>query len=140
MEIRHQFYQKLLHAFPAVPPEAGAILGGQNGTITHFAYDSGILCYESAIYTPSTDRLNRVIQEWAGQDISFYGIAHSHPPGQVELSISDMAYIMRIMDHMPDSIQTLFFPLVIPGERIIPFVAHRASGTISISPDTVLLK
>lgn len=140
MEIRHQIYQKLLHSFPAVPPEAGAVLGGQNGTVTHFAYDSGIPCYESAIYTPSTDELNKVIQKWSGHDISFYGIAHSHPPGQVELSISDMAYIMRIMDHMPDSIQALFFPLVIPGERIIPFVGHRASGTISISPDTVLLK
>lgn len=110
MEIRYQIYQKLLHSFPAVPPEAGAILGGQNGTITHFAYDSGIPYYESAIYIPSADELNRVIQEWARQEISFYGIAHSHPPGQAELSSSDMAYIIHIMGHMPNSIQALFFP------------------------------
>lgn len=140
MIIKMDIYQKILNSFPAVPPEGGCILGSREDVVCSFEYDSGFPRLDMAVYMPNIDVLNQVIQQWASEDIQFYGLAHSHPYGQRSLSSSDITYIHTIMQAMPTSIEKLYFPLVFPGEEIISFVAIRYQSRIDILPDDIKIK
>lgn len=138
--IKENTFYSLLNAFPIVPPEAGAILGAINGVVSYFAFDAEMPRQDAAIYTPSTKKLNLIIQEWAEQGISFCGFAHSHPFDQRSLSSNDICYIHCIMNAMPGSIEKLFFPLVFPGETMLSFVANSKQGEVTIEPENIILK
>lgn len=92
-----------------------------------------------AVYKPNTEMLNHSISAWHAQGIRFCGIFHSHPPGQRTLSHGDLAYIRTIMDAMPDGVDQLYFPIVIPGEGIYPFVAERTESGLQIRKDEMEL-
>lgn len=132
MKITRDAYLKLLHAFPAVPPEAGGILGRAEGSaaVTHFVFDAGLPQYDRAVYTPDTAFLNAQIAALAAQGIRFCGIVHSHPPGQTTLSGADLLYARRVLAAMPPSVETLYFPIVLPFEAIIPFSISRKNGAM----------
>lgn len=123
--------QRTLHticsAFHPTPPEAGGILGSIDGCVCAFAYDPGVPDLLRNCYTPDVDLLNRTIARWQTQGIMFCGIVHSHPPGQHMLSEGDMIYIQTIMDSLPEQISELFFPIVIHGEGLFPFVVRRGN-------------
>ena len=140
MVIEMDVFRKILSTFPSVPPEGGCILGSMDNVVCSFEYDSGIPILDMAVYTPSVEILNQVIQQWASEDIKFHGLAHSHPYGQRSLSSSDITYIHAIMKAMPTSIEQLYFPLVFPGEEIISFVAIRHQDRIDILPDNIKIK
>lgn len=125
MTIDQHTYDALRTAFSPVPPEAGGILGSSNGCICAFAYDPGTPDITRNCYTPNVDFLNRIIEQWQTQGITFYGIVHSHPTGQQKLSEADLSYIQTILDCMPEQIDALYFPIVIPGEGVFPYLAHR---------------
>ena len=127
MTINQHTYHRLCTAFSPVPPEAGGILGSRNGCVCAFVYDPGTPDMTRNCYTPDVDFLNRVIAQWQTEGITFCGIVHSHPPGQQNLSEADRAYIQTILDWMPDRIQELYFPIVIPGDGIFPYLARRGS-------------
>ncbi len=141
MLIKMNIYKSLISAFPTVPPEAGAVIGADNhGIVSTFVYDSGTPCYEMAQYMPNVGHLNRIIQAWQSEGIYFCGIAHSHPSGQFELSLSDISTIHAIIKSMPNSIHRLYFPLVFPGERIISYLAVISEDRkVLISPDYIEL-
>lgn len=138
--IEMEIYQKILSTFPSVPPEGGCILGAIDDVVCSCEYDSGISRLDMAVYMPNIDVLNQVIQQWASENIQFYGLAHSHPYGQHSLSSSDITYIHTIMQAMPANIEKLYFPLVFPGEEIISFVAIRHQDKIDILPDDIKIK
>lgn len=140
MVIEMEIYQKILSAFPSVPPEGGCILGALDDAVCSFEYDNGFPRLDMAVYMPNIEILNQVIQQWASKGIQFYGLAHSHPYGQQSLSSSDIAYIHTIMQAMPASIEKLYFPLVFPGKEIISFVAIRQQDKIDILPDDINIK
>lgn len=140
MVMEMEVYQKILRAFPAVPPEGGCILGARNDVVCAFAYDSGFPRADMAVYVPDIEVLNRVIRQWASEGTRFYGLAHSHPYGQRSLSGSDIAYIHTIMQAMPEWIEKLYFPLVFPGEEIISFAAVRHQKEIDILPDEIVIQ
>lgn len=130
MKLTEAAYTALLCGFPAVPPEAGALLGSGDGgnTITEVFLDLGHPQYDRAVYRPDTVRLNRALQDFARRGIRFCGIAHSHPPGQESLSQADLRYIERVMAAMPEEIERLYFPIVLPFERILPFAVSKRTG------------
>lgn len=131
MTIDQHTYDTLRSAFSPVPPEAGGILGSVDGCVCAFVYDPGIPDITRNCYTPDVDSLNRVIEQWQTQGITFCGIVHSHPRGQHFLSEADLAYIKAILDDMPPQISVLYFPIVIPGEGVFPYLARRGSAITS---------
>ncbi len=140
MFIEAEIHNRLLNAFPAVPPEAGAIIGSVDGIICAFAYDEGASRSDRAIYSPNVDSLNRIIEEWAIRGIEFCGIVHSHPSDQRSLSESDRQYIVHIMQAMPPSVGQLFFPLVFPGDTMLSFSARNTPSKVSISTEDIIIK
>lgn len=139
MTIDQHTYDALRSAFSPVPPEAGGILGSTNGCICAFVYDRGTPDITRNCYTPNVDFLNQVIAQWQTQSITFCGIVHSHPAGQQKLSEADLSYIQTILDCMPEQIDALHFPIIIPCEGVFPYLARRgpsiASETITIVND-----
>lgn len=139
MNIFHSTFQQILFTFPNVPPEAGCILGLKNGIISELFFDAGTPRYDAGIYTPNVHVLNQTIADWTPQGIRFCGFAHSHPTEQKDLSTNDIAYIRIIMNAMPKSVKSLYFPLVFPGKEIISFVATRTDNEIVIMPDNITI-
>lgn len=135
--ILRSLYNQIIHSFPVVPPEAGGIIGSRNDVVCFFQYDVGLPIYDHAEYTPNLSFLNQTILQWSKQNIHFSGLVHSHPFGQEELSNSDIEYIHAIMESMPQGFQSLFFPIVIPHIKIIPFKAALENNHISIHRDTL---
>ena len=131
MTIDQHTYNTLCNIFAPVPPEAGGILGSKDNCICAFVYDPGTPDTTLNCYTPDVDFLNGVIEQWQNQGISFCGLVHSHPSGHQRLSNIDLSYIQTIMGCMPESVQELFFPVVIPGEGIFPYLARRGSAVAS---------
>ena len=135
MRIEQALYRQILEALPPAPPETGGILGRIGDTVCAFAFDPGYPCRDRAVYTPRTERLNRIIGEWAEAGIEFCGILHTHPKGQETLSSGDLAYIRRILDAMPPGIGWLWFPLVLPEQKLAGFRAEGRGGSLHILPD-----
>ena len=131
MTIDQHTYDTLSTAFSPVPPEAGGILGLAADCVCAFVYDFGTPEMKRGCYTPNVNFLNRVIAQWQAQGITFCGIVHSHPPGQHNLSQADLSYIEAILAHMPAQISELFFPIVVPGEGVFSYLAHRGSAVTS---------
>lgn len=131
MCIKDELYKDLLRR-PTVPPETGGILGRRKGVICAVFYDEGLIHTESAVYQPNVDRLNQCIYEWEQEEIEFCGMFHTHFPGQETLSTGDKIYIQKIMESMPDQIKRLYFPIVIPGEKVISYEAIFRNGDISL--------
>lgn len=130
-------YNRLCSAFSPVPPEAGGIIGSVAGCVCAFVYDPGTPNLTRGCYTPNIDFLNQTIAQWYTQNITFCGIVHSHPSKQPMLSEADLFYIKTIMDSMPPHINALYFPVIIPGEGIFPYLAQRESAVIL---DTIIIK
>lgn len=137
MDITESCYQALL-ALPSVPPETGGLLGGHDGTIDTCYRDRSAPVLERAIYIPNLQCLNQQLARWKIRQIDFMGIFHSHLKGEQQLSQADKTYIGEIFQAMPPYISRLFFPVVIPGEKIVPFRAQRKpDGTMEIVLDTI---
>lgn len=127
MLITTSAYRKLLQ-IPQVPPETGGILGMRNGVIGEVYLDTVKPVLGRAMYVPDVDVLNRQIQVWQNNNVEFAGLFHSHLPDQKVLSGRDEMYVAEIMQSMPDTIQKLFFPIVIPGQAVIAFAAVRQNN------------
>lgn len=127
MRITKEIFATLQAAFPAVPPEAGGILGSSDGgkTVTHFVFDTGTSRTDRAIYIPDVAHLNREIQTMAAKGIRFCGIVHSHPTDQTALSEADKIYMRAVIAEMPDWVKCLYCPIVIPQQEVIPFSIDR---------------
>ena len=135
MRIQKALYRQILAQMPPAPPETGGILGRVGSTICAFAFDPGSPCPDRAVYTPRTETLNRIIREWAEAGVEFCGILHTHPQGQEELSSGDLSYIRRILDAMPPEIRWLWFPVILPEQKIAAFRAEGRGGSLRILPD-----
>ena len=140
MKIRKTIYNKIINLCPVVPPETGGIIGQQNGIIGFAEFDSGTLQSDCAVYIPTVEKLNPVIEKWNRSGIEFVGMFHSHPIGQETLSKDDVEYIHSVFDSMPDSVTELYFPIVIPKSHIIAYKAIRKNHRIIIEKDNIVTK
>ena len=115
--------------------ESGGILGKTNGIITNVDFDKGVYQIKCS-YEPNVDRFNIIIDEWQKKKIEFCGIFHIHFFGVSTLSEGDISYIKTIMTAMPDVINQLYFPIVLPEKKkIIPYCASRENDSIKIELD-----
>ena len=120
----------------------GGILGMAGGVITSVYMDVDTITDRTrAIYKPNIIILNRQITRWSENGIIFAGIFHTHPFNQHTLSEDDNQYIKQIMEAMPQSVNSLFFPVVIPNHEIYSYYAKRdlKETKIAIYADTIKL-
>lgn len=130
MKISSKTYDLLLNT-AIVPPETGGIIGGKNFLIDNIIFDSknSSVCN----YIPNIVFINSIIKNWYDCGIEFYGIFHTHAPQWSTLSKEDILYINRIMKNMPESINSLLFPLVFPKEKIKWYKAEIISENVYVT-------
>lgn len=139
MKIIESCYRALL-SLPPVPPETGGLLGGRDGIIDTWYLDRAAPVLDRAVYIPDLPYLNRQLEIWSAQQMDFMGMFHSHLREEPRLSQADQAYIGKIFAVKPAHMAWLFFPVVIPGEKIIPFCAQsKPDGTMEIVSDTLTI-
>ncbi len=138
MRICNEVLNGVLSSMPSTPPEAGGIIGGKDGQIFLWEFDSGYK-ESGCIYRPNVYKLNAIIDTWTERGYEFMGILHVHFGGSRYLSGGDKEYIEKIMRAMPNSINQLYFPIVVQPEReLISYLAVRnLLGEITISSDKV---
>lgn len=138
MKIYNETLNEILNQMPLVPPEAGGIIGGKEERVSLWKYDSGYP-QKGCAYCPNVNFLNEVIAAWLDKGYDFMGILHVHFGGSKGLSNSDKQYIEKIMKAMPDSIEKLYFPIVVqPEKQLISYVAYQNSlGGIVVDTDEV---
>ncbi len=137
MRLKKEIYNSIISDFPNTAIETGGILGGSFDVITEYILDSGKGEYGK--YTPNTKMINKIIFDWSGKGINFHGICHSHYPIGEKLSLADIEYIKRIMVSVSDVYDYLYFPIVIPKKKIIPFKVEITNDNILISNDKLFL-
>lgn len=142
MRVRQDIYEQLLSA-PAVPPEAGGILGSRRqGILDAICWDPGVpFSLQNGRYVPDITFFNSVIAQWNTAGIRFSGIFHTHLPQWDGLSHGDRQYIVRILESMPPSVRFLYFPIVFPGQAVKPYLASRRTDGLvrSIQKDTLIV-
>lgn len=138
MYIKKVIYDKILNSITPAPPEMGGIIGGTYNVITEFESDKGVNCYPGC-YTPDTKKLNGVIQRWEKAKVQFYGIFHSHLHNQETLSEEDLKYIKRILSSMPDRIAYLYFPLIMDGNKIVPYRANITTYGLEVIRERIII-
>lgn len=122
MRIYEQTWRQILLELGAAPIESGGILGRRYGDVCAFFLDPRGGAKE---YIPDVSLLNRKLEQWAEDGISFAGIVHSHPNGVTHLSREDMRYGERIAKAVVKSAdQTLYFPVISPFEQNIFVTVH----------------
>lgn len=136
-----QVYTLLLTGVFPAPPETGGLLGGGNSVVDCVAFDSAQPCTNSYQYRPDVAALNRVLQQWAQQGIAFCGMFHTHPdkPGYERLSGADIDYIRAVMQCAAIDGRTLYFPIVMPQAKIVPYAARLADGNLCIEKTELLI-
>lgn len=134
MIILSEIYTKLINC-PDVPPETGGIIGINGNIVCECFHDSNSCEYNRAIYIPNVELLNDKIQQWQKINIHFAGIFHTHPIGQPDLSIDDISYINNIFQAVPMSVNNLYFPIVLPNLKLIPYKAIRFGDSIQVIED-----
>lgn len=93
-------------------PEMGGILGIDNtNTVVKFHHDITGVTHKHH-YIPDTDKLNKVIIEWAESQIKFIGFVHSHGNCKSNLSSTDIKYARKIRNfcNMPEILMLLYIP------------------------------
>lgn len=139
MKILSKIYFNIFSSFTDTMKEYGCIIGGMNNIITMFEFDTGLHSDNSGCYIPNTKLLNQCIEKWYSKNISFYGIIHSHLTPYASLSNDDVKYIKKIMLSMPQNIDKLYFPIVLPKHTINSFKAIRKGNEISIVSDDIII-
>ena len=134
MLIHENTLYQLLNSVPDVPPETGGILGGTENVISCFWLDEG---NQYDIYVPNVRKINEIISGWQKAGIEFYGIFHSHSKSNKFLSVADKRYIVRIMRSMPPQVTHLYFPLVFPKIRVVPYCAEIKNQSVTIVQETI---
>lgn len=137
MFIRKHILWQLLNSVPDTPPETGGIIGGEGDVVSCFWLDKG---NQYDIYVPNVKEINRIISDWQKSDIEFYGVFHSHSIHNQSLSLADERYIVKIMRSMPPHIIRLYFPLVFPKIRVIPYRAEIKNQCVTIVRETIEIK
>lgn len=136
MKIEQTVWNSISEQVASVSTETGGILGGLNQIITTFHIDSGRYS-DKDTYRPDVKNWNQVLWQWQKSGIEFYGIFHSHIAGIIKLSNSDRAYIFQIMQAAPKSVESLYFPIILPKKSIQVYRAMRCEGEIRIVCDEI---
>lgn len=139
MIIDAEVYRKVVSTPKDIPPETGGILGSHDGIICKYQFDEGYHSHRMCTYIPNTQLLNDSIREWKRRDIDLAGMYHTHYFGVETLSQTDIDYIKKIMDSMPDQVNCLFFPLIVmPERKMVGYIARRSEDGITIQKEHII--
>lgn len=138
MKIKRDTYMKILDEMPIRPPEKGGILGKKDEVIVVAQVDEGIDSRAPCSYTPNVDFLNEIIEQWSEMNIDFAGVFHTHFYGVDTLSRGDEMYIKKIHLSMPEGVNKLHFPIILPElKKIVSYISIRNNNKIIIEKDTI---
>lgn len=138
MQIYKEVYDYILNNVPNCPPEMGGILGREKEIICDVQLDYGINSDKLCSYEPNVEFLNKVIGNWQQKSIQFCGMFHTHFYGIKTLSDGDKEYIYSILTAMPKTVVKLFFPVVLPEQKVIvSYMAIRTKDGVIIEEDEV---
>lgn len=135
LKIPKELVEKLINELPDSPPETGGILGGKNEEITTYWIDkvnhsSQFMCS----YKPNVELINQIIDSWGNEDISFFGMFHTHYHGVKTLSQGDMDYMKTIIRAMPEEVKSLVFPIIVfPEKEVIFYSIDKAFENIAVT-------
>lgn len=117
--------------------ESGGLLGKKEDIITNVILDFG-LSNHRCTYEPNIDLFNNTIVTWQLQGIDFAGIYHTHFFGISTLSPEDIAYAKEILLSMPNNINQLYFPIVLPEDmKIIPYIFRKKTGYVCFESEVL---
>lgn len=116
--------------------ETCGLLGGVNGTIKYHYQNSTHKDGQCACYLEG-EKIDKVISQWQGNGIEFYGIYHTHPICDDRLSAQDISYITAIMDALSQDVECLYFPVVLPNKKMTVYKAVN-KGKVVIEKETVI--
>ncbi len=139
MIIKSNVYHAIVNNVPNVPPEVGVILGGSDGIISCYYIDYGIPSNKIGCYTPHIQKLNAILNTWNKHNLDFIGFAHTHHSNSCCLSSGDRVYIRNIMKSLQGSLDALLFPVIIPKETIIGYIARYYNPRLHIENDTITI-
>lgn len=138
MKLLQNVYLKMLNSYPIPPPEQGGIIGIKNSIVCEYYHDNSKNATDRAVYEPDINALNQRIEKWDKYGIQFAGIVHSHLLGQNTLSFGDKEYIKTLFNALPEWINELYFPIVIPESRqVISFNAKRKDENVIVQQDEI---
>jgi len=111
-------YEQICNTIGRNHPETGGMLGSSDGgrTIDYYYFDDTAKTTGST-YSPDTEKLNLVIEQWNRESIELVGFIHSHPGDNRAPSSGDCLYVKKIMEAM-DVHNRLF--MLIANVRAIP--------------------
>jgi hypothetical protein len=131
--VEERVYRLITESAKESDTEIGGILGGDGHVINRCCIDKGKGVKCKCSYIPDVIYLNRVIADWAKDNIMFMGIYHTHFFNVATLSDGDISYIEKIVNAMPDYIEKVYFPVISLPELIFTvYVARKLPGKISI--------
>ena len=143
MKINIEILDIIKNSTDNYPYEIGGILGSSNGEII----DKIVIDKLDAIpqrrctYEPNVEYLNKNIDLWQENDVSFKGIFHTHFGGAKTFSSGDVKYINSIMEAMPPHIEYLYFPIfVLPDCNLVCYRASMVSGSVHIQDDILIIE
>ena len=113
-------------------------MGSRDGNIlSEIVFDEGVSASNNCTYSPNIIYLNKILTEWAVNEIRFEGVFHTHAPQWSTLSKQDENYIIYIYSTMPSYIKCLYFPIVFPGIGVRSYKAVRVCNEIKVVDDDV---
>lgn len=137
MIISSTIYNEIVYKTPKPPPEIGGVLFQRNDIVSHYVIDEGLKEYGK--YTPNVDFLNHQIELMAKKEYEFCGIFHTHFPFGEKLSSDDEKYINRIALSLKNQIDTLYFPIVLPNDKMVAYCSCFSNGDVIISGDNLVI-
>ena len=137
MKIKKEIYSQIINRCPVVPPEVGGIIGMKNGVVSVVEFDFLNIIHDFAQYIPDTESINKTIRLWDKKGFDFCGMFHSHMYNQKTLSNEDKRYIEEIMRLMPEKTEVLYFPVIMPKQKIISYKAEKKNHSILILNDII---
>ena len=135
LKISKMMKDKMINELPNKPPEKGGIIGGVNDEITTYWIDNSNDSMQSMCsYTPDVETINKIIDLWNDEGITFFGMFHTHYHGVKTLSQGDMEYMRTIIRAMPKEVKRLLFPIIVfPGKELVMYSINKASEKIVLN-------
>ena len=115
VRITQSVYTEIMNTIGNYAPETGGALGEKNGVICRYFFDEKAIGNKNS-YSPTTDSINEVIDEWEKDEIRFAGIIHSHPGTMKRLSYADVYYAQCLLKQ--NETESILFPIVVHGVGI----------------------
>lgn len=112
--------------------ETGGFIGIQNNEICRYRFDSGIKQKYAGMYRPNSIELDMTLTSWMDEGISIFGIVHRHLNNLDQLSLEDICFIKELLK-VNEWIKVMYFPIVIPKDKMTVFGVERISGNIKFN-------